>query len=279
MTIDEPELIRASSISEAWSKLFLRAMKRGTTSLPLIVVSVAFDEAGTLPPRENTFVRRALDLTLKEIGKPSVAETANTIFPLTLWDLSGRVGISDFSRIYSEEFLPRYRARTRSRSYGSDTYFSRMISCEGIDRQGKLRHFNQLHHVVELWHRARAQMRSPRRSALQVSCLDPAKDQNGSPLSGFPCLQQLSITYEGNAIGVSAYYPGQYIVERAFGNFLGLAHLGVFMADQMGATFQRLSCFSAHAQLGGGLSKRSVQHLEPLASRYVQDYRLGNSNE
>ena len=46
-----------------------------------------------------------------------------------------------------------------------------------------------------------------------------------------------------------ALYPMHWLYERAYGNYLGLARLGEFVASQVGRTFTRLTCVAATAQL------------------------------
>jgi hypothetical protein len=91
-----------------------------------------------------------------------------------------------------------------------------------------------LAHVLEIWRKGDQKGRRPRQSALQLACFDPAKDHTGAALAGFPCLQQVSLTYkEERTLEINAYYPTQYMVERAYGNYLGLCQLGHFIAHQL----------------------------------------------
>jgi thymidylate synthase len=130
-----------------------------------------------------------------------------------------------------------------------------MIAYHGVkqhDEQDEVVVKNQLQHIIDIWNRDRGNGTRPRQSALQVACFDPAKDHTGSTRSGFPCLQQVSFAYgHRGEIVVSAYYPTQYIYDRAYGNYLGLCHLGHFMACEMGLQIARLNCFIAHPELGG----------------------------
>ena len=91
----------------------------------------------------------------------------------------------------------------------------------------------------------------PRQSALQLACFDPAKDHTGSALAGFPCLQQVSLTYkESGTLEINAYYPTQYMLERAYGNYLGLCQLGHFIAHQLGVRLTGFTCFVGNPEVG-----------------------------
>jgi thymidylate synthase len=109
----------------------------------------------------------------------------------------------------------------------------------------------------------------PRLSALQVSCFDPPKDHTGQPVRGFPCLQQVSFAYDNSGgLAVSAYYPSQYIFDRGYGNYLGLCHLGQFMASEMGLQLVRLNCY-VNSPLRGDTPKRALGDLAIQAATVV----------
>jgi thymidylate synthase len=151
-----------------------------------------------------------------------------------------------------------------------------MISFEGtVTRKGK-RHIeikNQLKHIVEIWHRDGKNHKRPRQSALQVAIFDPTKDHTGQPVRGFPCLQQVSFSYDDDGgLAVNAYYPTQYMFDRAYGNYLGLCHLGDFMAHEMGLNLVRFTCYIGHPELG----KKTKTALRNLA-RTVQELIPTNS--
>jgi len=130
---------------------------------------------------------------------------------------------------------------------------------------------NQLRHIVEIWDRDRQKGRRPRRSALQVSCFDPVKDHNGAALGGFPCLQQLSIDYDdSDGIILNAYYPTQYMFDRAYGNYLGLCHLGQFIATELNQRFVRLNGFIGSPEIGRAISRRALGALEDIVRQRTQ---------
>jgi hypothetical protein len=185
-----------------------------------------------------------------------------TIFPLKFWNLSGRPHIDEFSKLYMTEYLPRLRARDRLNLKG--TYFERMIAFGGVRGKGGsilTETKNQLQHVINLWPKNGEHPR-PKQSSLQVACFDPVKDLNRARRGGFPCLQQVSFTYDDSGgLAVNAYYPTQYIFDRAYGNYLGLCSLGYFMAMEMHLELVRLNCFIARPELGG-ITKTAIRKLQ-----------------
>ena len=190
-----------------------------------------------------------------------------TIFPFKYWKQTGEPDIHQFTDLYLMNYLPRLRARDRRNRTG--TYFERMIAFEGTARKSGIETRNQLEHIISLWPANREGSR-PRQSALQIAIFDPAKDHNRSPRSMFPCLQQLSLSYDDSGgLAVNAYYPAQYIFDRAYGNYLGLCHLGYFMAKEMNLEFVRLNCFVGRPELGD-VRKNAVRKLEEV----IHDLKL-----
>ena len=61
---------------------------------------------------------------------------------------------------------------------------------------------------------------------------------------------------------MNAFYATQYIFDKAYGNYLGLAQLGAFMAREMGLHFARLNVTVGVAKLDG--VSKSDASLKPL---------------
>ena len=254
MSVDLSEPICEENLSHAWAKALLHVVQAGHRAhLPLMISIGGF--VGN-EPIEDPVIRKALDTALRanREGASTVSETAMLIFPFDFWKLTRRPDIDAFTGLYMQKYLPRLRARNRLNARG--TYFQRMVSYQGVKCNGGkivIEPTNQLKHIIEIWKRDRKNGRRPRRSALQVSCFDPPKDHNGSALSVFPCLQQVSFGYyEDNhrSLAVNAYYPTQYVFDRAYGNYLGLCHLGHFMARELDLDLVRFNCFVGCPELG-----------------------------
>lgn len=258
MGTEVPLTIHASNLSEAWGDLFLRLMARGASNLGPVVLSIGgFD--GELP-LEDMAIRESLDELLAEEDLPSCDATAMTIFPYKTWVRRNRPPCGAFSSLCIDRLLPRMKSRSALNNKG--TYFERMMSYQGVRTDGTDRCVNQLDFVVELMNRDRRQ----RESAIQIACFDPAKDHTGQPVRGFPCLQQIGISYgDGNGIAINGFYPTQYVVDRGYGNYLGLCQLGSFIAHETGMEFRRLNCFIGRATLGKP-SKRALRPLEAVVT-------------
>jgi len=266
MSTNAPIVIDEPNLSHAWGRALLHVLDRSKHLLAPLMISVTGFSDGL--PTEDESIRGALDATLStKEDKYSSKVTALTIFPHEAWLRRGRLPVREFSDWYLRDFFPRLQARDGHNRRG--TYFERMVRFQGTKKASKGEHafteMNQLDHLVTIWRRDRAKGSSSRHSALQASIFDPAKDHTGAKMLGFPCLQQVSFSYDDtDSLAVNAYYPTQYVMDRAYGNYLGLCHLGRFMAHDMNLKLVRLNCFVGLPELGNGWTKNGLKSLADL---------------
>ncbi|MEX0803601.1 MAG: thymidylate synthase [Candidatus Binatia bacterium] len=265
MSHNSPLVIESSCLSHAWGRAFLHTFENSKQKLsPLMLGIVGLSDE---PPAEDSVLRDAVDTALELYKMNSVRVSGLTIFPYEMWVRRGRQGCKEFSEFCVDQFLPRLKARDRRNCYG--TYFERMMRYSG-DRNGSISFVNQLEFVVDLLKRPR----KSRYSALQMTCLDPAKDHTGQAVRGFPCLQQISVAQDGQGrIAINAYYPTQYIFDRGYGNYVGLCHLGHFVAYETGLEFVRLNCFIGQPILGDQkkVTKQSLRSLADIVRARTED--------
>jgi hypothetical protein len=261
MSVRAPVVIEADNLSVAWSRALLSVWDRTKSDLSPIVVSIS----GFPPPlpTEIAEVRAATDAVLGELQMSPVRVSALTIIPYEMWCRRNKPSCSEFKSFCIDRLLPRMKALNSLNRNG--TYFERLMDFKGTAR-GKPRTVNQLQFVINL---LANRTRWPRESALQMSCFDPAKDHTGQPVRGFPCLQQVGVAHDGDGnIAISAYYPTQYIFDRAYGNYLGLCQLGAFIAHETGLRFVRLNCFVGRPTLGS-VSRRKIADLVTLVREHT----------
>jgi thymidylate synthase len=60
-----------------------------------------------------------------------------------------------------------------------------------------------------------------------------------SPMA-FPCLSLCSFQLDGRRLHLSAHYRSQYLVQRGYGNYLGLARLQAYVAGETGVEVGQL---------------------------------------
>ena len=243
LTVHEPNL------SSAWAKAFLAASAPGVSALAPLVVVIDLNGG---PIKEYPAVRCEVDAFLKLHSKHSCAETASTIFPKTLWNPH-----ASRHQLYSRylNILPRLK-KVPANHYG--IYFERLVSYGGTKS-------NQLEHLISTYlggnHRA---------SALLASVFDPSRDHTNQKQRGFPCLHQVTFTpLNAGELGVTGFYATQYLIDRAYGNYLGLANLGQFVAHEIGRQLTRVTCVASRATIGDFSKEEArplAEHLQLLIS-------------
>ena len=254
-TISGPLVVVERNLSIAWAKAFLKVFESNEIA-PLVVVIEGLDNAD---PPEVPAIRSALDEKLRAEGKGlSCLQVANTIFPTSLWNPENPR--SDLFERYLK-IVQRIR-KHRANRYG--VYFQRLIAF-GADREDE-EGLNQLEHILTTWHRG-----NHRRSALQASLVDPRLDHTHQRQRGFPCLQQVAFAPVGqDGLAVTGFYAKQHMFERAYGNYLGLCHLGRFMAHEMGLTLSQVVCIATPA--ARDRSKRYLAGLARQVESSLLDY-------
>ena len=232
----EPVVINDRNLSRAWSRLLLSVLDGvGTEVAPLVLSVNGFDENGMVA--EDPAVRQALDQLLKRKRRRGVEDIAFTIFPQPVWEISRGDRIRFFA-LYRATF-PRWQAMNK-KANGRGMYFERLVMygrgpCDG----------NQLEWLLSQY----GSRTGVRRSMLQATTFDPDRDHVANAQLGFPCLQQVSFEPTTAGLVVNGFYATQQIFDKAYGNYLGLARLGAFMAHEMNMPLARLNVMVGVAKL------------------------------
>jgi hypothetical protein len=170
----------------------------------------------------------------------------NTIFPACLYNGSGA---EEFFRQY-REITPELRNHPDNKKWG--TYFMRMAS--RTDSEG--REVRPLERLIERI-RKQSKASSPKRAWYELNLTDPfleipIYDNLMDPgwMMGGPCLSHLSFKLRADqSVVLTAFYRSHYYIERALGNFCGLALLQDFVAKEAGLKSAELVCHSTMAQI------------------------------
>jgi hypothetical protein len=229
-----PQSIEESSVSFAWAKLFSLVTSSGNDRISPITIKIR-NEFGSIF-EESLRIRAALDEFLVSKNEDSVHTVSNTIFPAGLW-----VPTQPRAQLYEryQKILPRLKNYPENRN---GLYFERMVRFENHGQPGSP--INQLEHVITTFRTG-----NHRASALQAAIFDPILDHSNQRQRGFPCLQQVSFVVDSNhALVVNAVYPLQYVIRKAYGNYVGIAKLGEFMAKEMELDFGGICCIIIIAQ-------------------------------
>lgn len=253
MSKTSPLLIDEENLSHAWAKAFLHLIDNPGKKISPLVVSITGFTNGE--PQEDTDIRQSLDTCLVDNGDQKIHTVANTIFPYSLWKRSQYQRQELFERYL--KFLPRAKAiKHCKRKNSRGLYFERLIAF-GSDDQPKV---NQLEYIIDQ-HQTRTQVR---KSMFQASIFDPREDHIPDYYLPFPCLQHVSFVPQGETLILNAFYATQQLLNKAYGNYLGLCRLGNFMSHEMGLTFSRMNCFVGVAKLEQIGKEKNIPKKSPI---------------
>lgn len=232
-------LISSGSLTDGWHEAIRALVAAPGRELYDLIVEVRD------PGQADEEVIALVDAHLTAAGLQPLERVANTIFPARL-----AARASDRASFYGryERMLPRIRRRDRRNARG--TYFSRIIR---FPLQSDASRSNQLERAI-----SDLRMNPDRRMRhiYEMQVFAPGRDLRPE---GFPCLSSLSFHVEGGRLRLAATYRNQFFVERGLGNFMGLARLQNYIADQAGLPAGMMSVHAFHAQLDRPL--REVRHL------------------
>lgn len=235
-TTTSPLLVTSGNLSAAWSEVFIHIVDHpGTQIAPLVLSITEFDERGVAA--EDAEVRTALDAALALEDQYNTEDVAYTIFPQRLWTMAqgDRKTLFKFYRMA----FPAYQAANRSLNR-KGLYFERLVNYGRGPKDG-----NQLEWILSQYeHR-----QTVRRSMLQASIFDPEHDHVADAQISFPCLQQVSFVPSSAGLVVNAFYATQQVFNKAYGNYLGLAQLGAFMAHEMKIPLTRVNIMAGIEKL------------------------------
>jgi hypothetical protein len=203
------------------------------------VVSVTgFDKTGAF--QEEPRIRKELDALLQREAKQGVDTVAGTIFPWSMWNPA-----APRSQLFTryQRILPRLRRASVKNRRG--IYFERMLTGGPKGRE------NQLEFALATY----GARNGVRRSVLQIGVFHPTLDHSAAAQLGFPCLQHVTFAPVDGGLCVNAFYASQYMVERAYGNYVGLCRLGRFAAHELGLPLVRMTCFTGIAECEVGKNR------------------------
>lgn len=229
------KLIEASTCERAWTAATGFLLTRPHYEEHNLVVEIA--QPATHSPGDIE-IRKILDKFLVEHDAFPLVTVAETIFPASEYQ---RRGVKGVYKIYPEEIYPIIKTE-----WGRYAY--RLVRRRG--RDGK--EFNPLEEVVK---KLRSQIKNGQRlrACYELSTIEAATDiplfepeSDSRRTRGGPCLSHISLKLgRDNRLYLTAIYRLHYYIERALGNFLGLAALQAFVCEQTGLTPGPLVCVSS----------------------------------
>jgi thymidylate synthase len=185
--------------------------------------------------------------------KYDVISTRNTMFPAS-W-ASRHPEPSDLAEYYRERY-PRLRKHDSSNKFG--TYFGRLVAYPRDEK-----HDNVSDQLTDLVRKIRGELRGglPKSSRYEVNIYSERYDTN--PMS-FPCMSHLSFHLHDGRLHQQAVYRNEYLVGRAYGNYLGLAQMQGYIAKACGVGIGEFLVTVGHVELDGrrGAIRDMLKRLE-----------------
>jgi hypothetical protein len=257
--------VHAPDTSTAWLQT-LAAMYR-------IDGRYAFHTCVTIdnPIAEDMSVRESVDTLLTSLGFASVTTVANTIFPYKIAATS--TDHAHLARRY-RAYYPRLQRMESDNRRG--TYFGRLVAYPGTGGPGD--QIDQIGLIIKRLkiEQASGSAKSARyettvglagegdldtadalaldkipeadpTAAMAALVYVPGKDNSAM---GFPCLSHCSFQLDrGGRLHMLAQYRSQYMVQRAYGNYLGLGRLLHHVAGQAGLATGQLTVVAGYAKI------------------------------
>lgn len=183
-----------------------------------------------------------------------VTTTRNTIFPAA-WART-RQEPAELAGYYLSHYTKGGLRGVTHNSHG--TYFGRIVAYPRDNGDPA----DQLTDTVRKL-RDELEKRTNKSSRYEINIYNERKD--ASPMS-FPCLAHLSVHQHDGQLHLQAIYRNEYLIGRAYGNYLGLAELQAYMAAAAGLAVGELLVTIGHAELDGHMGP-----IDAMLARHPQD--------
>ena len=237
--------IEAETCVDAWLQAcdYLLAQEADDWRAYNIVLQIANPLA---LPRQDHAVVAVLDGFLAERGGLPINTVVNTIFPAQLYLRHGAIRLQER---YMTEIYPQVKHHP---DWQWGTYAERLFSRKDSDG-------SEIKPLQDLLNKLKGQLAlsGPNRATyelgtvdpfLDIPIYDPARDRY-RPIGG-PCLSHMSVKLtKDQRVMLTGFYRSHFYVQRALGNFFGLAHLQHFIAKETGCEPGPLISHSSMAQL------------------------------
>jgi Thymidylate synthase len=242
--------ICAPNLSVAWIKALDAVRRMPKHAATHLVVRIED------PSLEVPAIRRLADDLVSRGGIQRITSVRSTIFPA-----SWAERFPDPPSL-ADHFRGQYETLRRFPKNRAGTYFGRMVAYPRGDGE----FIDQLSDVVEaLRKESRHRHMSSR---YEVNIWVPGDLPSGM---GFPCMSHLSFHLDEGNLYLHATYRNQYLVERACGNYLGLAELQQYVAKASGLNPGELMVVAGHAKVDtpGAVNLTAVKETVERAASHI----------
>ncbi len=217
------------------------------------------------PTHDDPGVRAELDRVLESKGKQPVRTIANTIFPAALARTTdGHVALTDRYKTLYPSLKRMHQGNRRG------TYFGRLIDYPRAN--------GSIDQIAAVIRRLQQEMNTsrPKTACYEADLVDPATDLDAEPTTAavpviapgidnsttsFPCLSHCSFQLDrAGQLHLVALYRSHYMVERAYGNYVGLGELMAHIAHATRLRVGVLTVVAGYAQL----DNHCITRIRPL---------------
>lgn len=264
------ETLGGDTISEAWMNTVL--------ALGQLPDGIAYHSVTRIvrPTQEDPDIRASADELSAALGYLSIETVANTIFPEQL----------AASCVDHHELTRRYRAmypilRSLSTRNRNGTYFGRLVAYPNSTDTT----VDQLSDVIRKLHTEQGSP-TPKAARYELGVTAPSVDTTSQTKTdtsmtedadgaehregiaatagaatpvyvpgrdrsamGFPCLSLCSFQLDHGRLHLIVHYRRQLLIERGYGNYLGLARLLCYVSDQIGTVPGQLTIVAGMARV------------------------------
>lgn len=205
--------VEQTSVSAAWAAALEAVLDDDDRHVNHLLIRA------TEPLPEVPEIRDAADALLADLKLQGVDTVRNTIFPYET-----ALDVPDPEEL-TQEYLQMYPAL---KSLGSPrgTYFGRIVAYPRADGSFG----NQLVATVDKLKAANTGTRWS--SIYEISIYNEQRDARLT--RSFPCMSHLAFHVDGDHLDCLATYRSHDLVDKAYGNYLGLAQLQAYLAEQAG---------------------------------------------
>ncbi len=243
MTVLADRYIAAPNFSEGW----LDAVRLLHTSAGRKAVHLVVRIAD--PTREDRAIRLAAEELIDgwNAGRSrpqdemeQIESTRNTIFPASY--ARRTPSLEELAAYYRKRYTKAGLLGFPRNSRG--TYFGRMVA---YPRGDETEPGDQLSSTLRKL-RQELETGSNKSSRYEISIYNERVDR--SPMS-FPCLAHISLHLHEHQLHMQAVYRNEFLIGRAYGNYLGLAQLQAYIATAAGVGVGELLITAGHVELDG----------------------------
>lgn len=265
-----PGLVVADNLSQAWLETTKDVQEQG---------GKAFHTLTRIenPLAEDASIRHGYDALLRDLRMQSAETVAHTIFP------SGPAAESDSPDALVARYVDSYPTLRRFGPNKKGTYFGRIVAypsptgdldqltplirklAQELETPGPMSARYEVgigaaHDIDDDTARDGEHEEGPGVAEVAVPIFAPHKDTGRR---AFPCLSLLSFQLNAGQVHLLAQYRYEYLVEKGYGNYLGLARLLEYVAESVDLTPGQLTVTAGRIQTDAS-NRALADHLGDL---------------